>query len=68
LKEKVIELESRIRGMMEAGRREKISLGVRRSDIGEEIVRLKKNIDLQLGVEGTSQHSEEFLKIYRGTN
>lgn len=36
--------------MIEAGRREKITLGTKKDDIGEEIVRLKKNIDLQLGV------------------
>ena len=32
-------------------------MGVRKSDIGEEIVRLKDNIDLQLGLEGKSKHS-----------
>lgn len=31
-------------------------------------MRLKKNIDLQLGLQGSSKHSEEFLKIYKGTN
>lgn len=35
---------------MEANRQEKITLGVPRKNIGEEIVRLKKNIDMQLGL------------------
>ena len=43
-------------------------MGVKKSDIGEEIVRLKKNIDAQLGFKGESKHSEEFLKVYKGTN
>lgn len=54
--------------MMVCQKREKISLGIRKPDIGEEIVRLKKNIDTQLGLNGESRHSEEFLRLYRGTN
>lgn len=53
--------------MKSANYREIITLGNKKSDIGEEIVRLKKNIDMQLGIQGTSKHSEEFLKIYQGT-
>lgn len=45
-----------------------MTLGARRNDVGEEIVRLKKNIDVQLGLTGNSLHSEQFLKAYRGTN
>jgi hypothetical protein len=57
MKERIQELEAQIRTMMEANKREKITLGVKKSDVGEEIVRLKKNIDLQLGLEGDSKHS-----------
>ena len=35
---------------MNANRQERISLGVRKENLGEEIVRLKQNIDLQLGL------------------
>jgi hypothetical protein len=44
--------------MIDASKREKITLGARKNDVGEEIVRLKKNIDAQLGLEGNSKHSE----------
>ena len=62
------ELKTKIYALMEANKREKISLGSKKNDIGEEIVRLKKNIDMQLGIGGNSKHSEEFLRIYKGTN
>lgn len=34
-----------------ASKQEKIYLGVRKDNLGEEIVRLKQNIDLQLGLD-----------------
>lgn len=53
---------------MEASRQEKISLGVRKKDIGEEIVRLKKNIDLQLGLPLNENSTKAFLDAYQDTN
>jgi len=35
---------------MAASRQERITLGIPKKNIGEEIVRLKKNIDMQLGL------------------
>lgn len=68
LRAKIMELERRVQELIDASKRDLVHLGIRKSDIGEEIVRLKKNIDLQLGLAGESKHSEEFLKIYKGTN
>ena len=62
------ELKSKLQALLDAQKREKITLGTRRTDVGEEIVRLKRNIDAQLGLSGESKHSEEFLKAYRCTN
>ena len=68
LRDRIAQLQLRIKELIEANQRDIVKLGIRRSDVGQEIVRLKKNIDLQLGLEGESRHSEEFLKIYKGTN
>ena len=46
---------------------ENISLGIPKKDIGEEIVRLKKNIDLQLGLDCNSKSTQSFLKSYKDT-
>ena len=50
LKAHIEELERKLRELIESQKQEKVTLGVKRKDIGEEIVRLKKNIDLQLGL------------------
>lgn len=52
---------------MEANRKEKITLGVKRENIGEEIVRLKKNIDLQLGLPQNDESTKSFLQVYKDT-
>ena len=53
--------------MLAANRQEKIMLGVRKSNLGEEIVRLKKNIDVQLGIDTNGKSADEFLKAYKQT-
>ena len=58
LKQKIAALEAEIQRYKNAQQRDIVTLGTRRSDIGEEIVRLKKNIDMQLGLQGTSKHSD----------
>ena len=50
LKGYIDELEAKLNDIMAANRQERITLGVPKKNIGEEIVRLKKNIDLQLGL------------------
>ena len=67
LKRKISELEAELQKLRLANCREVITLGSKKNDIGEEIVRLKKNIDVQLGLQGNSKHSEEFLKVYQST-
>jgi hypothetical protein len=54
--------------MLAANRQEKITLGVKREHIGEEIVRLKKNIDMQLGLNINDASTKSFLQAYNQAN
>ena len=48
--------------------KEVMTLGGRAKNIGEEIVRLKKNIDMQLGLEVGDKVAKSFLEKYNKTN
>jgi hypothetical protein len=54
--------------MLAANRQETITLGVKREHIGEEIVRLKKNIDMQLGLNINDASTKSFLQAYNQAN
>jgi hypothetical protein len=54
--------------MLASNRQEKITLGVKRENIGEEIVRLKKNIDMQLGLGTNDSSTKSFLQAYNQAN
>lgn len=68
LKSYIEDLEKKIKEMLAASRQERITLGVKREDLGEEIVRLKKNIDLQLGLAGSEETTKSFLSAYHQAN
>jgi hypothetical protein len=57
-----------LRELLQTQKQETISLGVKKKDIGEEIVRLKKNIDLQLGLPVNEASTKAFLEAYQDTN
>ena len=68
LKTYIEELERKVRELLRAAQQEKVTLGVRRDNLGEEIVRLKKNIDLQLGLPVDETNTRAFLDVYKDTN
>ena len=68
LKRHIEELQQKIKELLDANKQERIHLGVKKKDIGEEIVRLKKNIDLQLGLPLNESSTKAFMDAYQDTN